>query len=61
MSQYHDNLRRSAPDDEYLASDGWRIMRNGKLFARRKTLGAAYALVARVERLLETDKWEIKP
>lgn len=51
---------RSTPQDEQ-TNKGWRIIRDGKLFARRETLGAARALVDRIERYAGTNsKWTIK-
>jgi hypothetical protein len=49
---------RSDPNDEN--NSGWKIMRNGKVYARRETLGAARALIARtISYAGNGSKWKI--
>jgi hypothetical protein len=50
--------QQQEPRDEKVTQ--WRIFRNGTLYARRETLGAAEALIDFVDRYTgETSQWEI--
>ncbi len=58
---YHSEPNRSIPSDEKSAGD-YRVIRNGKLYARRETPGAARALVRNAIRVAGAggDQWAIK-
>ena len=58
----HPSYGRGDPRDETPAPGApcFRILRNGKLFARRETLGAARALIHRNAYAGSDDRWQIK-
>lgn len=59
MATYHSEPNRSSPET-VRAPNGWRIMRNGQIYARRETLGEARAVVRNVIRTVgNSDRWAI--